>query len=75
MQTQDVRNIQLSVLFSPVEDVHQNEMSRHVSRSTITQMELNLRPVRGRLTMKSILMSSHFQAGIFRGCSNLASLI
>jgi hypothetical protein len=29
MRTQDVRNIQLSVLFSPVEDVHQNEMSRH----------------------------------------------
>jgi hypothetical protein len=28
MQTQDVRNIQLNVLLSPVEGVHQNEMSR-----------------------------------------------
>jgi hypothetical protein len=27
MQTQDVRNIQLGVLFSPVEGVHWNEMS------------------------------------------------
>jgi hypothetical protein len=27
MQTQDVRNIHLGVLFSPVEGVHQNEMS------------------------------------------------
>jgi hypothetical protein len=27
MQTQDMRNIQLSVLFSPVEGVHRNEMS------------------------------------------------
>ena len=29
IQTQDVRNIQLSVLLSPVEGVHLNEMSRH----------------------------------------------
>jgi hypothetical protein len=28
MQTQDMRNIQLSVIFSPVEGVHWNEMSR-----------------------------------------------
>jgi hypothetical protein len=28
MQTQDARNIQLDVLFSPVEGVHWNEMSR-----------------------------------------------
>jgi hypothetical protein len=28
MQTQDARNIQLNVLLSPVEGVHQNEMSR-----------------------------------------------
>jgi hypothetical protein len=28
MQTLDARNIQLSVLLSPVEGVHQNEMSR-----------------------------------------------
>jgi hypothetical protein len=28
MQTQDARNIQLSVLLSPIEGVHQNEMSR-----------------------------------------------
>jgi hypothetical protein len=28
MQTQDARTIQLSVLFSPVEGVHWNEMSR-----------------------------------------------
>jgi hypothetical protein len=27
MQTQDARNIQLDVLFSPIEGVHQNEMS------------------------------------------------
>jgi hypothetical protein len=28
MQTQDARNIQLSILLSPVEGVHRNEMSR-----------------------------------------------
>jgi hypothetical protein len=28
MQTQDVSNIQFSVLLNPVEGVHQNEMSR-----------------------------------------------
>jgi hypothetical protein len=38
-------------------------------------MELNLRPVRGRPTMKSILMSFHFQAGNLRGCINLVGLI
>jgi hypothetical protein len=27
MQTQDARNIQLDVLFSPIEGVHRNEMS------------------------------------------------
>jgi hypothetical protein len=46
-----------------------------VSQSMITQMELNLWPVRGRPTMKSILMSSHFQVGILRGCNNPACLI
>jgi hypothetical protein len=29
MQAQDARNIQFSILLSPVEGVHQNEMSRH----------------------------------------------
>jgi hypothetical protein len=46
-----------------------------VSRSMINQMELNLWPVRGRPTIKYILMSFCFQTGILRGYNNPACLI
>jgi hypothetical protein len=38
-----------------------------VNRSTITQMESYLKEVLGKPTIKSILISSHFQEGIDRG--------
>jgi hypothetical protein len=60
MQTHDARNIQLSVLFSPVASVHWDEMSGLGKSVDDSQMELNLWSVRGKPTMKSILMSSHF---------------
>jgi hypothetical protein len=36
----------------------------------ITEIELNLWAVSDKPTMKSMLMSSHFQSGILRGCNN-----
>jgi hypothetical protein len=39
-----------------------------VSRPTITQIESCFQGVRGKPTMKSMLMSSHFHAGIDKGC-------
>jgi hypothetical protein len=41
------------------------------SRSTITQIESNLWAVKGRPSMKSILISSHFHFGMLSGCSSL----
>jgi hypothetical protein len=60
MQAHDARNKQFSILLSPVAGVHRMKWADLVSRLTITQMELNLWPMRGKHTMKSILMSSHF---------------
>jgi hypothetical protein len=84
MQTQDARNIQLGVLFSPVAGVHWNEMSGlgksvddyldGVKLAAGERLELNLRLVRGKPTIKYILMSSRFQVGILRGCNNPADL-
>jgi hypothetical protein len=41
-----------------------------VKRSTITHIESTLRAVGGKPTMKSMLISSHFQSGILRGYNN-----
>jgi hypothetical protein len=41
-----------------------------VKQSTITHIESTLQAVRGKPTIKSILMSSHFQSGILRGRNN-----
>jgi hypothetical protein len=68
-----MRNIQFYVLLSPVEGVHQNEMSR-LGKSVDDFMELKLQVVRGRPTIKSMQMSSHFQIGILRGCNNPVGL-
>jgi hypothetical protein len=38
--------------------------------STITRIESNLRAVKGKPTIKSVLMSSHFHYGILSGCNN-----
>jgi hypothetical protein len=75
MQAHDVRNMQFSVLLSPIEGVHQNGMSRLGKSVDDHPNGVQLAVGEGRPTMKSILMSSHFQAGILRGCSNLAGLI
>ena len=45
-----------------------------VRRSTITQIESYPLEVLGKPTMKSILMSSHFQDGILKGCKRTADL-
>ena len=45
-----------------------------VRRSTITQIESYPFEVLGSPTMKSILISSHFHEGIFRGCKGPAVL-
>jgi hypothetical protein len=45
-----------------------------VKRSTITQMESFPFCVRGSPTMKSMLMSSHFQTGISSDCSKPVGL-
>jgi hypothetical protein len=39
-----------------------------VKRSMMTHIELYPREVRGKPTMKSILMFSHFHSGILKGC-------
>jgi hypothetical protein len=43
-----------------------------VRRSIITQIESNPFEVLGKPTMKSILISSHFQAGMGKGYNSLA---
>src|SRR6185369_17125723 len=45
-----------------------------VRQSTITHIESYPLEVLGKPTMKSILMSSHFQEGILRGCKGPAGL-
>jgi hypothetical protein len=45
-----------------------------VKRPTMTHIESYLAWVQSNPTMKSILISSHFHSGIFRGCSKPASL-
>jgi hypothetical protein len=39
-----------------------------VKRSTMTHIDLYPREVRGRATMKSMQMFSHFHSGILKGC-------
>jgi hypothetical protein len=39
-----------------------------VKRSTMTHIELYPREVRGKPTMKSMQMFSHFHSGILKGC-------
>jgi hypothetical protein len=45
-----------------------------VKRSTITHIESYSAWVRGNPTIKSILISSHFHSGIFKGCSSPVGL-
>jgi hypothetical protein len=45
-----------------------------VKRSTMTYIELYLREVRGKPTMKSMQMFSHFHLGILKGCRFPAGL-
>jgi hypothetical protein len=75
MQTHDAKNIELNVLLSPVEGVHRNEMSR--LGKSIDDYPVGVKLAAGeRQTHNEIhTESSHFQAGILRGCSNLADLI
>jgi hypothetical protein len=39
-----------------------------VKRSTMTNIELYPREVRGKPTMKSIQIFSHFHSGMLKGC-------
>jgi hypothetical protein len=68
-------DIDLSILPSVAVGVNGYEVSRFGESITITQIELNLQAVSGKPTMKSILMSSHFHAGILNGCNNPTGLI
>jgi hypothetical protein len=74
MHTHDTSKVQLGILLSPVVGVHQNEMSRLGESIHNPPYGIILVAERGRLIMKSMLMSSHFEAVIFRGCSNLTCL-
>jgi hypothetical protein len=61
-------NIDFRIALSWIGSVDRNEMSGLGSRFTTTQMESCFPGVRGNLTMKSMLMSSHFHAGIDNSC-------
>jgi hypothetical protein len=67
MQMNNLIHIDLDILFGIIRSMHGKECAVLVNRSTITQMESCLSEVLGRPTIKSILMSSHFQEGIGRG--------
>jgi hypothetical protein len=75
MQTQDARNIQLSVLFSPIEGVHWNEMSGLGKLIDDYQNGVKLAAGERQSHNKFILMSSYFHAVILRGCRNPTGLI
>jgi hypothetical protein len=74
MQTHDTSKVQLDILLSHVVDVHRNEMSRLSESIHNPPYGIILVAERGTLTMKFMLMSSHFETVIFRGCSNPAGL-
>jgi hypothetical protein len=65
MQAQYARNIQFNILLSHVEGVHRNVMSRLGKSVDDHPNGVKLAIGEGRLTMKFILLSSHFQAGIY----------
>jgi hypothetical protein len=57
--------MQFNVLLSPVEGVHRNLMRRLGKLVDDHPKGVKLAVGEGRPTMKFILMSSHFQAGIY----------
>jgi hypothetical protein len=74
MQAHYLGHIQLYQFSSWIGCLDWNEWATFINRSTMIQIELYPAWVRGNPTMKSILISSHFHSGIFKGCSNPAGL-
>jgi hypothetical protein len=68
MITDDVQHVQLYILPNSVCGDTGIKWDDLVKRSTMTQLELCPRKMRGKLTMKSIQMFSHFHSGMLKGC-------
>jgi hypothetical protein len=76
MQTQEARNIQLNVLFSPVEGVHRNEMSG--LGKLVNDYPNGVKLAAGERQTHNEIHTDVFpfpRRGILRGCRNQACLI
>jgi hypothetical protein len=75
MRTKDASNVDHNVSLSVVVGVYEYEMGGFGELMTITQIESDLWVVSGKPIMKSMLMSSHFQSKILKGCNNPLSFM